>query len=128
MQRVEWINLIIAQVWPYLDGFLKLVLQSVEEDSNLKSRLAGYHIHSLSFPHGSLGKIPPKLAGIKFHQATHRDEVILGTIDTLLTYYIDKTSNLLLVYQFQELLFKNGMLQIGLLLKSSNSSLLKFYI
>ena len=83
LQRVEWINLIIAQVWPYLDGFLKLVLQSVEEDSNLNSRLAGYHIHSLSFPHGSLGKIPPKLAGIKFHQATHRDEVILGTIDIL---------------------------------------------
>ena len=87
LQRLEWINLIIAQVWPYLDGFLKLVLQSVEEDSKLKSRLAGYHIHSLSFPHGSLGKIPPKLTGIKFHQATQRDEVILGTIDTLLTYY-----------------------------------------
>ena len=77
LQKVEWINLIISQVWPYLDGFLKLVLQSVEEDSNLKARLAGYHIRSISFPHGSLGKIPPKLAGIKFHQATHRDEVIL---------------------------------------------------
>ena len=68
-QKVEWVNMIISQVWPYLDGFLKLVLQSVEEDANLKSRLAGYHIQSVSFPHGSLGKIPPKLAGIKFHQA-----------------------------------------------------------
>jgi Ca2+-dependent lipid-binding protein len=69
LKKVEWINMIISQVWPYLDGFLKLVLQSVEEDTNLKSRLAGYHIRSVSFPHGSLGKIPPKLTGIKFHQA-----------------------------------------------------------
>ena len=31
----------------------------------------------MRFPQISLGQIPPRLGGIKFHQACHRDEIIL---------------------------------------------------
>jgi hypothetical protein len=77
MERAEWINTILAQVWPYLDSFLKQVLKNVEEDSRLRERLSGYHIKSLRFPHVSLGRVPPRLGGIKFHEAAHRDEAIV---------------------------------------------------
>ena len=76
-QRAEWFNKILAQVWPHLDGFLKQVLKNVEEDPQLKERLGGYHIRSLKFPHVSLGHVPPRLGGVKFHEASHRDEIIL---------------------------------------------------
>ena len=47
MHRIEWINIMIGQLWPYLDGCLKLILKSMEEDANLQERLAGYHIRAI---------------------------------------------------------------------------------
>ena len=32
---------------------------------------------TIRFPHTSLGKVPPRLGGVKFHQASHRDEIIV---------------------------------------------------
>lgn len=77
MQRAEWVNVVLAQLWPYLETLLRNTLQNIEDDQRLKERLQGYHIKTLRFPNANLGKIPPRLSGIKFHEATHRDEAIL---------------------------------------------------
>lgn len=76
-QRAEWFNKILAQLWPHLDGYLKQVMKNVEDDTQLKERLVGYHIMALKFPHVSLGVVPPRLSGVKVHQSSHRDEVIM---------------------------------------------------
>ena len=70
MERTEWVNIITSQLWPYLDKFLRNILQHIEEDQELNKRLQGYHIKAIKFPNFSLGKIPPRLSGIKFQEGT----------------------------------------------------------
>lgn len=77
VERIEWLNAIISQLWPQLNGLFQQVLRKIEEDDNLCQRLQGYHIGCLKFPQGSLGNVPPRLGGIKFHPLCHRDEIIL---------------------------------------------------
>ena len=43
----------------------------------MKERLSGYHIKYLKFPVVHLGKIPPRITGVKVHQSVHRDEIIV---------------------------------------------------
>ena len=76
-QRANWTNVIFKQLWPHLEEFLKNTLKTIENDENLQERLQGYHIKSIRFPRVSLGKIPPKLSGVKVHKSVHRDEIIL---------------------------------------------------
>ena len=77
MQRTEFINLILLQLWPYLDKYLRNTLIKIENDEVLRERLHGYQVKSIRFPTVDLGKVPPRIHGIKFHQASGRDEAIL---------------------------------------------------
>ncbi len=77
MQRLEWVNLLVSQIWPYLDGVLKAMLKSFEDDPDLRVRLNGYHIKTLRFSHCSLGRIPPRMGGVKVHNISSREEIIL---------------------------------------------------
>lgn len=76
-QRTEWINTVVAQLWPYAGTFVKKLLKKIEDDSSLHEKLARYHVTSIRFPHVSLGTVPPRIGGIKFLEASHRDEAIL---------------------------------------------------
>ena len=77
VQRTEFINLILLQLWPYLDKYLRNTLIKIENDEVLRERLHGYQVKSIRFPTVDLGKVPPRIHGIKFHQASGRDEAIL---------------------------------------------------
>ena len=81
VHRSEWTNTVIKQLWPHFEEHVKQILRSVETDAELKKRLEGYHIKAVRFPHVSLGKIPPRLSGVKVHSSTfssvQRDEIIL---------------------------------------------------
>ena len=81
IHRAEWTNTFIKHLWPHFEDHVKQILRSIETDEELKKRLAGYHIKSVKFPHVSLGKIPPRLSGVKVHQPTvssvQGDEIIL---------------------------------------------------
>ena len=81
VHRAEWTNTVIKYLWPHFEDHVRQILHSVETDEALKKRLSGYHIKSVRFPHVSLGKIPPRLAGVKVHSSTfssvQRDEIIL---------------------------------------------------
>ncbi len=52
-------------------------MQALEEDTQMKERLSGYHIKYLKFPVVTLGKIPPRITGVKVHKSVHRDEIII---------------------------------------------------
>ena len=81
IHRSEWTNTVIKHLWPHFEEHVKQILRSIETDEELKKRLAGYHIKSVRFPQVSLGKIPPRLSGVKVHSSTfssvQRDEIIL---------------------------------------------------
>ena len=82
IHRVEWANTLMKQLWqPHFEDHVKQLLHSIETDEALSKRLAGYHIKSVRFPRASLGKIPPRLAGVKVHNSTfssvQHDEIIL---------------------------------------------------
>ena len=81
IHRSEWTNTVIEHLWPHFEDHTKQILRSIETDEELKKRLAGYHIKAVRFPHVSLGKIPPRLSGVKVHSSTfssvQRDEIIL---------------------------------------------------
>ena len=81
IHRSEWTNTLIEHLWPHFEDHTKQILRSIETDEELKKRLAGYHIKAVRFPHVSLGKIPPRLSGVKVHSSTfssvQRDEIIL---------------------------------------------------
>ena len=71
----------IELLWPHFEEHTKQILRSIETDEEMKKRLSGYHIKAVRFPHVSLGKIPPRLSGVKVHSSTfssvQRDEIIL---------------------------------------------------
>ena len=71
-ERLEWVNVIVGQVWPYLD---RLIVAQVEKA--LVKFKDKYHIRSTRI---TLGEVPPRLTGIKFHPSTHRDEVIVDSL------------------------------------------------
>ena len=81
VHRSEWTNTVIKHLWPHFENHVKQILRSIETDTELKKRLEGYHIKAVHFPHVSLGKIPPRLSGVKVHSSTfssiQRDEIIL---------------------------------------------------
>lgn len=82
LEKVEWANEITKQLWPHCQGYLKQLLDSVENDQTLKTRLAGYNVKSLRFTSLNFGKIPPTLSGIKIQNSAaflygKKDEIVL---------------------------------------------------
>ncbi|TRY63162.1 hypothetical protein TCAL_10826 [Tigriopus californicus] len=75
--RSEWSNVILKRLWPHLEAFLNVSFQNLEKDPGLQEKLGPLRIKMIRFPDFSLGKIPPKIGGIKVHQAVHRDEIII---------------------------------------------------
>ncbi len=76
-QRAEWVNAILRQLWPHIEQYLRKALSEIESDPELIHRLSSYHVRSLRFPTVDLGRIPPKLSGIRCHKAVRRDETVL---------------------------------------------------
>ena len=75
VERVEWVNNLIKHVWPYVDKIVALELQKVV--AKIRNKLETKHVKLIRFREITLGKIPPRINGIKFHSSTHRDEIIV---------------------------------------------------
>lgn len=75
--RSEWTNVIFKQLWPHLEAYLDMSFKRLEDDPQVQQKLNGFRIKTIQFPDFTLGKIPPKIGGVKVHQAVHRDEIIL---------------------------------------------------
>ncbi|XP_012535565.2 extended synaptotagmin-2 isoform X2 [Monomorium pharaonis] len=75
--RAEWLNRILYKVWPSMNEFVRqLCKQSIEP--SIVEKLTEYKIKGFQFGRLVLGRIPPKIHGIKvYDKNTSRNEIIL---------------------------------------------------
>ncbi|KAH0949266.1 hypothetical protein HN011_000641 [Eciton burchellii] len=75
--RAEWLNKILYKVWPSMNEFVRqLCKQSIEP--SIVQTLTEYKIKGFQFDRLVLGRIPPKIYGIKvYDKNTSRNEIIL---------------------------------------------------
>jgi len=72
VERVEWVNRVIAQLWPSISKFLTTEVEP-EIQANLVEQKSQFQLN-----HVRLGQIPPRLGGVKCYEGqTGRDEIIL---------------------------------------------------
>lgn len=77
VERCEWVNKILHQVWPNANHFAKeLVRDSIEP--NVAKALAGYKLNGFKFDRIILGQVPPRIGGIKvYDKNVSRNEIIM---------------------------------------------------
>lgn len=77
VERCEWLNRILKQVWPNANHFTRnLIKQSVEP--NVQKALAAYKLNGFKFDRMILGSIPPRIGGVKVYDKNiSRNEVIM---------------------------------------------------
>uniref|UniRef100_A0A1Q3FZ30 Protein kinase c conserved region 2 n=1 Tax=Culex tarsalis TaxID=7177 RepID=A0A1Q3FZ30_CULTA len=77
VERCEWLNRILKQVWPNANFFAKnLIKESIEP--NIQQALAGYKLNGFKFDRMILGTIPPRIGGVKvYDKNVSRNEIIM---------------------------------------------------
>ncbi|XP_065092589.1 extended synaptotagmin-2 isoform X3 [Ochlerotatus camptorhynchus] len=77
VERCEWLNKILKQVWPNANFFAKnLIKESIEP--NIQQALAGYKLNGFKFDRMILGTIPPRIGGVKVYEKNvARNEIIM---------------------------------------------------
>ncbi|XP_076060219.1 extended synaptotagmin-like protein 2 isoform X3 [Oratosquilla oratoria] len=76
MERVEWLNKIIRQLWPYAGHYVKDLCKYTIEPS-IRDALKGYKISGFQFEKIILGDTPPRFSGVKVYDDTSRHEIIM---------------------------------------------------
>jgi Ca2+-dependent lipid-binding protein len=73
IERVEWLNRVILQAWPFIGEYAKKYIKENIEPM-VKAQLPG-PFKSFRFEHMDMGDIPFRVGGIKVraaHAGTHR--------------------------------------------------------
>uniref|UniRef100_A0A1B6M122 Extended synaptotagmin-like protein 2a n=1 Tax=Graphocephala atropunctata TaxID=36148 RepID=A0A1B6M122_9HEMI len=77
VERCEWLNRILVQVWPNVNHYAKDVIKDIVEP-NINVALAEYKMSGFKFQKMRLGTIPPRFGGIKvYDKNTSRNEIIM---------------------------------------------------
>ncbi|KAK9887366.1 hypothetical protein WA026_022034 [Henosepilachna vigintioctopunctata] len=76
IERAEWINTIIQQLWPTVNNYIRIYLLETLQPE-LEQQLRQYMLNGFQFETVKLGSIPPKITGIKVYQKTSEDEIIM---------------------------------------------------
>ncbi|XP_049846632.1 extended synaptotagmin-2-B isoform X1 [Schistocerca gregaria] len=77
VERVEWVNKILRQVWPNVNHYAKDILKNTIEPS-IRESLVAYHLNGFHFEKMVLGSIPLRIGGVKvYDQNVPRDQIIL---------------------------------------------------
>jgi len=77
VERVEWVNRVVAQLWPTLTQFITHIL-TTEVEPLIHASLLERNLGQFKLIHVRLGQIPPRLGGVKcYERQTARDEIIL---------------------------------------------------
>ncbi|XP_063237975.1 extended synaptotagmin-2 isoform X2 [Bacillus rossius redtenbacheri] len=77
VERVEWVNRILRQVWPNMNNWTKgLLKESIEP--NVRTSLESYKMYGFRFDKMILGSIPLRIGGVKVYDRNiDRNEVIM---------------------------------------------------
>ncbi|XP_055676683.1 extended synaptotagmin-2 isoform X2 [Lutzomyia longipalpis] len=77
IERCEWVNRILKQVWPNANHFAKGLIKNTIEP-NIQKALANYKLNSFKFDRMILGTIPPRIGGVKVYDKNiSRNEIIM---------------------------------------------------
>ncbi|XP_043276643.1 extended synaptotagmin-2 isoform X2 [Venturia canescens] len=75
--RAEWLNRILFKVWPGMNHFVRGIFKETIQPSIVQA-LSEYKLKGFKFERLVLGRIPPKVYGIKVYEKnTSRNEIIL---------------------------------------------------
>ncbi|XP_069121833.1 extended synaptotagmin-2-like isoform X4 [Argopecten irradians] len=75
VERAEWFNKILDQIWPFIGDYVKkLLMDSIQEKIQQSHSTVG----SFRFTQIDLGDIPPRIGGVKVYtENVRRDEIYL---------------------------------------------------
>ncbi|XP_063633526.1 extended synaptotagmin-2-A isoform X2 [Cydia splendana] len=77
VERAEWLNRIILQVWPNVNHYARNLLKDTIEPAVAES-LANYKMTGFKFERSILGTIAPRVGGVKVYDKNlSRDEIIM---------------------------------------------------
>ncbi|PNF25333.1 hypothetical protein B7P43_G10919 [Cryptotermes secundus] len=77
VERVEWLNRILRQVWPNVNHYAKTLIKDVIEP-NVRTSLEAYKLNGFRFERMNLGSIPLRIGGIKvYDRNVLRSEIIM---------------------------------------------------
>ena len=85
MQRAEWVNRIIARVWPRVEVWLTSALANIEHKAEVVETIHKMGCTGIKFNKVKLGSVPVRVGGVKIH-SENRTEVVM---DVNFTYYGD---------------------------------------
>ncbi|XP_072021278.1 extended synaptotagmin-2-like isoform X3 [Amphiura filiformis] len=75
-ERAEWLNKMVKQLWPYIEGYVEQLLRDTVEPA-VQGALPSY-LKSFKFEKIKLGQYPPRIGGVKVYtDEVGRDEIIL---------------------------------------------------
>ncbi|CAH2099809.1 unnamed protein product [Euphydryas editha] len=77
IERAEWLNRILLQVWPNVNHYARSILKDSIEPAVAES-LANYKLKGFKFERVILGTIAPRVGGVKVYDKNlSRDEIIM---------------------------------------------------
>lgn len=77
VERCEWVNKILHQVWPNANSYAKDLVKDVIEP-NVAQALAAYKLNGFKFDRLILGNIPPRIGGVKvYDKHVDRNEIVM---------------------------------------------------
>ncbi|XP_012275469.1 extended synaptotagmin-1 [Orussus abietinus] len=75
--RAEWLNRILYKVWPSMNHYVRTMCKQTIQPA-IVERLSEYKMKGFQFERLVLGRIPPKVCGVKVYSTnTSRNEIIL---------------------------------------------------
>uniref|UniRef100_A0A3Q2DLX3 Extended synaptotagmin-like protein 1b n=1 Tax=Cyprinodon variegatus TaxID=28743 RepID=A0A3Q2DLX3_CYPVA len=74
VEKVEWLNKVLQQVWPFVGQYLeKLLIETIAPSI----RASSAHLQTLNFTKVDMGDKPMKVVGIKAHTENDKGQVLL---------------------------------------------------
>uniref|UniRef100_H0VS15 Extended synaptotagmin-1 n=1 Tax=Cavia porcellus TaxID=10141 RepID=H0VS15_CAVPO len=74
VEKAEWLNKIVAQVWPFLGQYMEKLLAETVAPA---VRGSNPHLQTFTFTRVELGEKPLRIIGVKVHPNQRKDQILL---------------------------------------------------
>ncbi|XP_004589864.2 extended synaptotagmin-1 [Ochotona princeps] len=74
VEKAEWLNKIVAQVWPFLGQYMEKLLAGTVAPA---VRGSNPHLQTFTFTRVELGEKPLRIIGVKVHPSQRKDQILL---------------------------------------------------
>ncbi|KAF6118555.1 extended synaptotagmin 1 [Phyllostomus discolor] len=74
VEKAEWLNKIVAQVWPFLGQYMEKLLAETVAPA---VRGSNPHLQTFTFTRVELGEKPLRILGIKVHPGQNKEQILL---------------------------------------------------